>query len=698
VYPSETIGEICMLQKRFTPSFLESIFLFDPGYARLKMALRGTIGIIAIFFLGSALVHRVHASPSLVFLGPLIAMMGTVALVDLKPSDEKFAILFMTLPACMGVVLSIVLIPWPAVRLVTFLLCTFASVVLRRFGPKWAGVGLVTFMAYFSSLFFPFHVTDIPWIFLIIPSATIFTYVTRFWFIRDRPERTLKQLTDVFALRERRMLAVIIDCLERGRQQNLKPEAHTLPPLWLSVRTSFIQLNELALAIEKFLERSDSRSLHTTSADFQLELFEREFLLRRLWDASSNLFRQFPDDQVLRDAVIVDVIDVQDHASNASEVLPSSRVGELLAADPEAEYLTQDFIQARFNAALVQKTMLGTGAAMEKALQTVAEPPRPGIAPKAVSGLHINTRQAIQATLATALASVLGGRLSAQKWYWASISAFFVFIGASRGDTLIRATLRIVGTVVGLGLGFLLAFLSAERSTGEWTLVVVSISLAIYLSRMTFGFWSALLFSAMFALLYDRMGLMTRDVLLLRTEETLMGALIGVLVASIVLPTSTHAVVREAVVQYLHTMVRILNELRKNVPSQFSRRALIRQLREMDRDLMNIRMVAAPIVGRGSMMKRGGIPGLLHDTTAMGHFLRHLALHVGPQTGKEGFDEACQDLVNSFLQQADRLAKGEQQRQAWTPGTGKLAHLDPRAQYYLKCLRLSLMSLANRQV
>jgi uncharacterized membrane protein YccC len=687
-----------MLQKRFTPSFLENIILFDPGYVRLKMALRGTIGVVIIFLLGSALVQRVHASPSLAFLDPMIAMMGTVALIDLKPSDEKFAILFMTLPACVGVVLSILLIPWPTLRLVTFLVCTFGTVVLRRFGAKWAGVGLVTFMAYFSSLFFPFHAADIPWTFLVIPGATFFTYIIRFWLIRDRPERTLRQLTDVFVLRERRMLAVIVDCLERARQQNLKPLVHTLPPLWLPVRTSFIQLNELALAIEQFLERSDSRSLRAASSDFQLELFEREFLLRRLWDAGANLFRQFPDDHGLRDAVIADVIDVQRQAFDASEVMPRSRVGELLAAVPEAQYLVQDFIQARFNAAPAQRTRLGTGAAMEKVLQTVTELPRPGPPAKPASGLHINTRQAIQATLATALASVLGGRLSAQKWYWASISAFFVFIGASRGDTLIRATLRIVGTVVGLGLGFLLATLSAERSTGEWVLVVVSISLAIYLSRVTFGFWSALLFSSMFALLYDRMGLMTRDVLFLRIEETLIGALMGVLVASIILPTSTHAVVREAVVRYLQTMVRIMNELRKSVPNQFSRRALIRQLREMDRDLMNIRMVAAPIVGRGSLMKRGGIPGLLHDTTAMGHFLRHLALHVGPQTGKEGFDEVCQELIDGFLQQVDRLAKGKQQRQAWSPGVGKLAHLDPRAQYYLKCLRLSLMSLANRQV
>jgi hypothetical protein len=687
-----------MLQKSLTPSFLEGIILFDPGYVRLKMALRGTLGVMIAFFLGSAMVQRVHASPSLVFLGPVMSMMGTVALVDLKPRDEKFAILFMTLPACMAVVLSIVLIPWPTARLITFLLCTFGAVVLRRFGAKWAGVGLVTFMAYFSSLFFPFHADDIPWLFLVIPGATLSTYIIRFWLIRDHPEQTLKQLTDVFALRERRMLAVIVDCLENARQQDFKPLLHTLPPLWLPVRTSFIQLNELALAIEQFLERSDSRSIRAASSDFQLELFEREFLLRRLWDASANLFRQFPDDHALRDAVIADVIDVQKQAFDASEALPISRVGELLAADPESQYLIQDFIQARLNAAPAQKTMLGTGAAMDKVLQTVSGPPRSGPTAQTPHGLHINTRQAIQATLATALASVLGGRLSAQKWYWASISAFFVFIGASRGDTLIRATLRIVGTVIGLGLGFLLALLSAERSTGEWALVVVSVSFAIYLSRVTFGFWSALLFSAMFALLYDRMGLMTREMLLLRIEETLIGALMGVLVASIILPTSTHAVVREAVGRYLQTMARIINELRKNVPSQFSRRDLIRQLREMDRDLMNIRLMASPIVGRGSLMKRGGIPGLLHDTTAMGHFLRHLVLHVGPQTGKEGFDEVCQELVDGFLQQVERLAKGEQRQQAWTPGTGKLAHLDPRAQYYLKCLRLSLTSLANRQV
>jgi hypothetical protein len=255
-----------------------------------------------------------------------------------------------------------------------------------------------------------------------------------------------------------------------------------------------------------------------------------------------------------------------------------------------------------------------------------------------------------------------------------------------------------VGTIVGLVLGFLLAYLLAEQSAWEWGLVVSSIFLAIYMSRLNFGFWSALLFSSMFALLYDRLGLMTRDVLFLRVEETLIGALMGVLVASIILPTSTHAVVREAVVQYLRTVARIIGELRKNLPSQFSRRTLIRQLRDMDRDLMNLRTMAAPIVGRGSLMKRGGIPGLLHDSTAMAHFLRHLVMYVGPQAGKEGFDEACQVLIDDLLRHADMLEKGQIEQRTWTSYSQKLVGLDPSARHYLKCLRLSLISLANRRI
>ncbi|MFY0573913.1 hypothetical protein ACN28S_05675 [Cystobacter fuscus] len=47
--------------------------------------------------------------------------------------------------------------------------------------------------------------------------------------------------------------------------------------------------------------------------------------------------------------------------------------------------------------------------------------------PLASTGLHPSTRQAIQVTVASVIAMAVGYAVSAERWYWAVITAFVIF-------------------------------------------------------------------------------------------------------------------------------------------------------------------------------------------------------------------------------------------------------------------------------
>ena len=52
----------------------------------------------------------------------------------------------------------------------------------------------------------------------------------------------------------------------------------------------------------------------------------------------------------------------------------------------------------------------------------------------------------------------MGQLVSEQRWYWAVGATWWIFVNTtSRGETLVRGFRRVLGTVIGIGLGLLVA-------------------------------------------------------------------------------------------------------------------------------------------------------------------------------------------------------------------------------------------------
>ncbi|MEW2522983.1 FUSC family protein [Actinacidiphila alni] len=176
-----------------------------------------------------------------------------------------------------------------------------------------------------------------------------------------------------------------------------------------------------------------------------------------------------------------------------------------------------------------------------------------------LSGLSLTTRQAIQVAVAGTLAIVAGRELSEARYYWAVIAAFIAFTGtATRSETFIKAANRVVGTLLGLGAGIGLAHLTAGHTLWVITVIVLSMSCGFYLVSLSYA---AMIFfvTIMVSQLYTQLHEFSAGLLMLRLEETAIGAAIGIGVALVVLPTSTRDTVNTARGSYFAALGELLH-------------------------------------------------------------------------------------------------------------------------------------------
>ncbi|MGW0908919.1 FUSC family protein [Streptomyces sp. NPDC002853] len=169
-------------------------------------------------------------------------------------------------------------------------------------------------------------------------------------------------------------------------------------------------------------------------------------------------------------------------------------------------------------------------------------PPAVVPAPPGGTGLaRTTTRQAVQATLGGAFALAAGQVLSHERWYWAVGATWWVFVNtASSGETLVRGFRRVLGTVIGIGAGFVLAVPLHGAPVPSAIIVAISVFGIFYTAAVSYT-WMMLAVTVMAGVLYGLLGVLNPGLLALRVAETGVGALGAVLAVLLVLPVTTHA-------------------------------------------------------------------------------------------------------------------------------------------------------------
>ncbi|MCV7329878.1 FUSC family protein [Mycobacterium cookii] len=572
------------------------------------MATRTTGALATALLALFALTKAAHQPLTVAVLGALITMMSARSVNEPDPRAQRITMALLPLPTALAITLAALVSPHPVIANVLFVGVVFVAAYARRFGPRGTSLGMVTFMAYFFSLYLQAKFSQLPWLIGATVVGTLCSYLWSAFILPDRPESVLRG--NIRALRAR--MAIVVDTTaDTVRIGN--PDERRQRRLRIRLR----RLNETALTVQAQIEdRVNPGKLWpgVSGDDLALWLFDAELTVERLAIAGAR-------------AAVADV-PAATRAELADTIALLSRAIRTPRAD--ALRLTADLAQQQFDRyaddvpvrrvalAIVDaaKATAEVRQRMERvAIEAVEQPSPPPDEPQLSAGLLPTTRQAIQVAVAAALAIVVGETVSPTHWYWAAIAAFVIFAGTnSWAETLDKGWQRLLGTVLGVPSGVLVATLVSGNTIASIAMIFVCLFCAFYFMKVTYSlmtFW----ISTMLALMYGLLGEFTYGLLLLRIEETIVGAVIGIAAAMLVLPINTRAKIRGDAHTFFLTLADLVDASIASLLGTPAPARLTEMARQLGRDLAQFRITAKPM--------SAGVAGLAGRAT-MRHGLRML--------------------------------------------------------------------------
>ncbi|POX43313.1 hypothetical protein C3486_01855, partial [Streptomyces sp. Ru73] len=547
----------------------------DPGLLRLMAGLR-TVGAIALALavlalLGTDVTHMVA--------GAMAAMVATFAIKEKEVRGQAVTLACGLPVALVAMSLGALLHARVIAGDVFFVLLIFGAVYGRRFGDRGTALGLIGFQVYFISLFVRATVDALPQLYLTLAVAFACSAVIRFAVVPETPQRTLARLREAFRARLAQLVAAqvelldatpedldkVLDTLRRrtarlheaalmiqGRLEEGTRDAATAARLQRRVADAEIAAERLGVTLlnARSAERADTITLHLPHAPVQVA--EHRMPTE---DATTGTLR--------RDLNALHLLIARPAGDGRGMAVAHVRNRLLGYRDedklPPASPAVQDVFRGIGEAA---RAVLGLRLALDGPQDASDDSPATARSREefdaedvAMAGLdeeaeeqaadertglrRPTTRAAFQVAVGSTLAIIGGEFLSSQRWYWAVLTCWVVFLNtASTGEIMVKGYRRLVGTVLGVVAGVALAGLVGNHTWLAFGLVLLLIFGMFFTAPLSYALMSFCV-TAMLGLLYTLLNTYSLDVLILRIEETALGAACGIIAAVLVLPVHT---------------------------------------------------------------------------------------------------------------------------------------------------------------
>jgi hypothetical protein len=581
----------------------------DPGGFSRRAALRAFLS----FLLSGGLLLAVGVPLTGALIGSSMAMTVSVSASEAQPQAQALSMALGIAAAIAAVCLASVASasPWAA----SVLLCAlvFLSVVGRARGPRATAVGLLAFMGYFFALFVVARPAQIPLFGGSIAAGGAVTFIVRFAVVRESVARVHASVLDAFRARVQLLLDDLAAELESGDASEWRLRR---------IRRQTGEVNEAALALEEAAGRSADDPPIDAARPWLLQLLDAEVGVDMLAEAVHRIAgREWVTER--RRALGATVRALQrwiEHGSPdaradverllaEADVVPASEARSADAHSADAHSASEHSVTVLDARARVWARVEHAVTLLLAATPWLAFPPLPDSGPRVsaasfrgggggMAGMHgswPNLRLAVQATIAVALAIVVGRAISDQRWYWAVLAAFFVFIRATTfAETLSRAWQRLLGTAIGVTLGTLVAALLRQHATLEVVVALLAVLVAYALLRVSYA-GMMLFITIALALLYEMMGQPVPGLMELRLAETAAGAVVGVAVAALVFPMHSGVRMRRLVADVLREVARVLVGTTATGDDARSEAVLHDRIRSVDRALAEVRNAVRPL-------------------------------------------------------------------------------------------------------
>ncbi|MGN6684614.1 MAG: FUSC family protein [Devosia sp.] len=555
----------------------------DPAFSRLRLASRALLALALNvgLLLGLA---QLHALPFTAYgLAFVLSFNGSLAVRDKGSRAQAVTRAYAGLGAFAAVTGASLLAPWPLVGDLAFLAVIFAAVYLRRFGQRWTAVGMIGVMAYFMGNYTRPVPADLPWLALAIALALSVTQIVTNVLLRDEPRRDFGR---ALASLDQRVAAILTELASAPQVERPKLQAQ------------LNRLRDIVMMAEGLIPQREDGGLAARgpASDLAIALFDVQLVTERLVRSS---YVDRPPAALLRAAL--DRTPLPETDSVAAHLLQRlersrSQIDTSLKATPSP-----------FSAA-------GPAASAAKSIAVAHWWQRPEL------------QTAVQVTLACAIAMTIGIATSPSRWYWAVITAFIVFNNTkSRADTAQRALQRSLGTMAGLVGGTIIATLLHGQPLATAALMPVAFFLAFYYLQVSYSVMIFFITIAL-ALLYGLTGSFTPELLLLRLEETVIGAAAGTLVAFLIFPVRAATGIGAALDKYLKALADLVEAARGRAMGEAEPLHLLARSRLLDRAYTDLATAVRPIGGPWAAVTRfGEVRARLLLLSGIVHWARVLA-------------------------------------------------------------------------
>jgi Fusaric acid resistance protein-like len=694
---------------RRRPAWLDWLDATDPGQLRLRMASEVVLCIGVVLLLEWVFIRTTGAlqvpipanAPAAtvaelwalnhallvigLLLGAILAMMASFGIGMLaRARAQLWFILFLALPMLAFLALGLVV----HVRLISLALLAVVLAVgtyCRRFGaPGFIG-GMVAFMGVFLGFFIQDYVSmaDFGWLTVEVLIGTAGMLLVHFAIFWPRPEAAVRRMRRSYLARARAMASEVAELFEATSPTEPAAESAGRRREERRLQKHLLRLNEAALLIDAQLSPAAVPSGWSAAALHQ-RLFDAEVGLSNVARFALALARQ-PLPAPARAPIVAALAGVHDADLNA--VFDSAAAIRELLDERELAVTADDRILLHRFATSV--TELGTalrafwlypaGQPLDDVADAEFQPQvftfggwLPGSA--AIAGaasqeqggpglierirLAPYARMAIQMGIAVGGAIIAGDALSGRRFYWAVIAAFITFMGANTaGEQVRKSVFRVLGTVVGVLVGGVLAHLIGNVVWLQIVVIMVSLFLGMYLFRINYAFM-VIGITVMVSQLYVELAEFSNSLLLLRLAETSVGAGVAILTVLLVLPLHVGRVTRVAARQQVEALGDLIDRCLDRLADPASTAGSDLQLRAAARRVdvayqalaAVVRPMRTPLFGQ--LAQR--VAGFMATAVAARHYARNLLLDAS--TRYADLDEAAIDsLAVARRQLADSL-------------------------------------------
>ncbi|MEH3156957.1 MAG: FUSC family protein [Gordonia paraffinivorans] len=583
----------------------------DPGQLRLRSASQTTSTLVVALACLVVTTRALGQPITVAMLGSVVAMFSAFVVRDRTAAGRLLTTGLIVVPASVAVTVSTLLGPIRVAADVGFIVVLFTAVYVRRFGPRGFALGMGAFISYFFALFLRATTAQLPYLLMAVVIGVAAALMVRFLFQREWAGAELTRLTRAL----RASALDVVDTIDPVGAEGYTPSIPGRHEAGArrTVAEKLERLANTALMIEDWLDRNVAANhVSVTGNDLSRRIFDAQQATEQVAFAMRGADPTHLSPTVRR---VFAALRVVLHTAPTDDELRSAR-RVVTKAEAAATGSDQESIVIRSVARAVRAhTAVHRVAA--HAIEREAEGERssaPDVPPARAAGddtpadesassqptgwfarLQPTTRTAIQVAVATSIATVLGEMVSPARWYWAVLSAFVVFTGTTtRGEILTRAGHRIVGTVIGVIAGVLLAALVGHNPPVQLALIVVCVFFAFYLVAVANGLL-VFFITVLLAMLYGLLGTFSIAVLELRIVETCVGASVGIAAAYFILPTRTRETVREKVDDYLEALDDLIVQCVDSVVEPGREVDLVPAARRLDLALQALQTAARPL-------------------------------------------------------------------------------------------------------